>query len=130
MIGLAEVEDKGRDIHEKILESSLTAVDKSMSFINRSVFDETDLKSCAAYKIMLLRRNNTDMKELQAADYYNPKWKTWKAPTLHSIQSSSSFILFNLTDNETWGECSVRYYNIRCTKEGENYTSERMFSWC
>ena len=34
MIGLAKVEDEERDIHEKILGSSLTSVDKSMSFIN------------------------------------------------------------------------------------------------
>jgi len=130
VIGLAEVEREGRGIHGRVLESSLTTqvpVEKSISDIKRSQFDEADLKSCVAYKIMLLRRSNTDFKELETADFSNPKWNTWKAPSLQSIQTSSSSITFNLTDNETGGECSVRHYNISCTEVGEEESKEKEF---
>jgi len=129
VIGLAEVEREGRGIHGRMLESSLTgqvSVDKSMTDIKRSEFDENELKSCVAYKIMLLRRSNNDFKELETADFENPKWNTWKAPTLQGTGHEKS-ITFNLTDNETGGECSVRHYNINCTKEGEEDTKEKIF---
>jgi len=130
VIGLAEVEGKERSIHGRMLESGITAqvpVDKSMSDIKRSAFDENDMKSCVAYKIMLLRRSNNDFKELETADFENPKWSTWKAPTLLGSGHETS-ITFNLTDNETGGECSVRHYNISCTEEGGKNTKEKMFN--
>jgi len=130
VIAIAEVEGKERSIHGRMLESGITAqvpVDKSMSDIKRSAFDENDMKSCVAYKIMLLRRSNNDFKELETADFENPKWSTWKAPTLLGSGHETS-ITFNLTDNETGGECSVRHYNISCTEEGGKNTKEKMFN--
>ena len=114
-----------------MLESTLIAkvsVNKSLSDIKRSEFPEEDLKSCVAYKIMLLRRSNGDFKELETAEFSNPKWNTWKAPTLQSLDTASSTITFNITDNETGGECSVRHYNISCTEEGGQNTKKKIFN--
>ena len=68
-----------------------------------------------------------DFKELETADFDNPKWNTWKAPTLHGSGHETS-ITFNMTDNETGGECSVRHYNISCTEEGREDKKEKMFN--
>jgi len=58
VIGLAEIGREGKELHGRMLDSNLAgqvSVDKSMSIIKRSEFAESELSSCMAFKIMLLR---------------------------------------------------------------------------
>jgi len=86
-----------------------------------------DLKSCVAYKIMLLRRSNQEFKELETAEFENPKWDTWAAPTILQTDNTSNSLTMELTDNETGGECLVRHYEISCTDMDGANTEDKMF---
>lgn len=130
VIGLSEISREGRELSTAILESNLAgqvAVNKSMTDIQRSDFDAVDLKSCVAYKIMLLRRSNQEFKELDTAEFENPKWDTWAAPTILQTDNTSDSLTMELTDNETGGECFVRHYDISCTDMDGEDTKKQMF---
>lgn len=116
-IGLAEIGREGKDLSGSISEDTLAGkidVDESKTDIPRSSFEEMDLKSCVAYKIILLRRSDQDFKELETAKFENPRWNSWKAPSILVGEKSETSITLNITDLETDGECLVSHYNVSC----------------
>merc|ERR1711915_364083 len=101
VIGLSEVGTTGREAHGRALMSDLTAtvsVEKENAEIESSALNETDLKSCVAYKIILLRRSGQDLKELETAEFDNPKWITWKSPTISGKAKTDTSITLEMTD--------------------------------
>jgi len=130
VIGLAEIGEEGTHPSARTLESltGTVEVDKSKTEIELSSFDEKDLKSCVAYKIMLLRKtSDQDFKELETAEFKNPKWNSWKAPAISEQDKSSTSITFQITDLETDGECLVSHYNISCHDVDGEDTKEKVF---
>jgi len=116
-IGLAEIGGEAKALSGSISKDSLTGkidVDESETDIPRSSFDEMDMKSCVAYKIILLRKSDLDFKELETANFENPRWNSWKAPSILVEEKSETSITLNITDLETDGECLVSHYNTSC----------------
>jgi len=132
VIGLVEVGNAGKERQGRNLpgQNMLVKVDKSLTSIERSKFEEMDLKSCVAYKIMLLRRSdNQNFKELETAEFKNPKWNAWKSPNISEITEdiSSTSVAFKITDLETAGQCGVNQYKVRCALVGESEFNETSF---
>eukprot|EP00092_Neocalanus_flemingeri_P083526 GFUD01104849.1.p1 GENE.GFUD01104849.1~~GFUD01104849.1.p1 ORF type:complete len:807 (+),score=257.43 GFUD01104849.1:61-2481(+) len=131
VIGLKEIGRDGKDLSGRTLEENLEGivkVDKSKTDIERSSFDETELKPCVAYKIMLLRKTaDQDFKELETAEFENSQWNSWKAPSVSEKENTSTSITLDIADLETDGECLVSHYNISCQDVGGGDTKQKMF---
>merc|ERR1711936_206590 len=132
VIGLVEVgnADKERQGRNLPGQDMVVTVDKSATSMERSQFEEMDLKSCVAYKIMLLRRSgNQNFKELETAEFPNPNWDSWKSPNISEIteDKSSTSVAFKITDLETDGECGVNQYKVKCALVGESEFTETSF---
>jgi len=136
VIGLVEVGNavegsggEGRNLpgHNMV---GIVAVDKSESNIERSKFDEMDLKSCVAYKVMLLRKaGNQNFKELETTEFENPKWNSWNSPNMSEIteDKSPTSVAFKIADQETDGECGVNQFKVKCEAVGEEDAKESSF---
>lgn len=125
VIGLAEIGREGKGLSGSISEDSLAGkidVDESETNIPRSSFEDMDMKSCVAYKIILLRKSDHDFKELETAKFENPRWKSWKAPSILVGEKSETSITLNITDVETDGECLVSHYNTSCYEAAGDHT--------
>jgi len=105
-------------------------VDKSLTSIERSAFDEMGLKSCVVYKISLLRKEgDKKFQELDSAEYENPKWNSWKAPNIHENKKhkTSNSVVFEIADLETDGECAISKYQVKCEAIGTEDVKDNSF---
>jgi len=131
VIGLAEIGAEVKELSGVISEENLVGqvdVDESSTAIPWSSFNEKGLKSCATYKILLLRRSNEYFKELETAEFKNPRWDSWKAPSLLVEDKSETSITLNITDLETEGECPVSQYDVSCYEVGVDAAAEKKVS--
>merc|ERR1711915_832403 len=63
----------------------------------------------------------------ETAEFDNPKWITWKSPTISGKAKTHTSITLEMTDNETNNTCQVRHYNISCTNVDNSNVKEATF---
>merc|ERR1711915_356512 len=63
----------------------------------------------------------------ETAEFDNPKWITWKSPTISGKAKADTSITLEMTDNETNNTCQVRHYNISCTNVDNSNVKEATF---
>jgi len=121
VIGLTEVTDTDQEVDGVIPEKKLigmVSIDESSTSLPISKFERMNLQSCNAYRMRLLKKINGGFLDLDNIEFSNPKWNTWKTPSLHIEKASETTISLKMTDHETNGSCPVNNYDVKCYETG------------
>lgn len=82
-----------------------------------------ELKPCVAYKAKIMDSNEEE-------NIQNPKWKSWKKPTVKLTKDDENVTHIEVVDEQTDGTCEISQFTIECgswnetLKEGVQFEIE------